>query len=325
MTDPIPSRGTRFLALGALLLAILLVAVSGYIRLAKAGFGCEPWPACFGQGALAAPEGPVDLNAFSALLHRVTATVLGLLVLAIGWRAFFRGGSRAVRIASALLLVLTVGLAALGPWSTTLAWPAVTFTNLVGGVAMVAVLGWLVAAYGSIPGPGPGLRRGVQGGLVLVAVQLVLGGLAAAHLAGPACPELPTCGGAWLPGLERLDWASLWQPLQEGVRDGALSGLAAGLDQLHRLAGIVVVVYGLALAGAVVRWRVGEGLVLLLLVLLPPALGIASVLTEFPLALALLHYLSTVALVLGLVRLGGGGHPAVGRQGPAAAEGSATG
>lgn len=323
MTGSSPSRGTRFLALGALLLAILLVAVSGYIRLAKAGFGCEPWPACFGQGALAAPEGPLDLNPFAALLHRVTATILGLLVLAIAWRAFFRGESRAVRIASVLLLVLTVGLAALGPWSATLAWPAVTFTNLVGGVVMVAVLGWLVAAFESAPGPG--LRRAVQGGLVLAALQLVLGGLAAAHLAGPACPELPTCRGAWLPGLERLDWASLWRPLQEGARDGVLSGLASGLDQLHRLAGIVVVVYGLVLAGAVARWRAGEGLALLLLVLLPPALGIASVVTELPLALALLHYLSTVALVLGLVRLGGAGQPAVGRQGPTATGGSADG
>ncbi len=289
----------RSLALAGLVLGVLLVAVSGYIRLAKAGFGCAPWPECFGRD-LAAAHGAA--GSWSALTHRVTASLLGLVVLVIAWRAFFRETARSVRIAAVLLLALTLALAALGPLSASLALPAVTFTNLVGGVAIAALLGWLVVAHGSPPEPGTSLGRAVQIGLALAGTQLVLGGLAAAHLAGPACPDLFTCQGAWLPGMDRLGWGPLWQPLESG---GPFP-LAPALDPLHRLTGIAVTAYGLALAVPVAAWRRREGVVLLLLFLIPPALGIAQVLAGFPLALALLHYLATLALVLGLVRLGGG-------------------
>src|SRR5690606_32698241 len=159
----------RVLALVACLLTVCITASSAFIRHWQNGVGCEGWPVCYraaqppaqvpstaaadGQGALDAavatiarvPAGdaPGPVRAARAL-HRVTATLAGVLVLlvvAFGWSTM--GGGE--RIAAAVALVDTVFLSWLGRY-TPHDLPLVTLGNLIGGLLLAAALAWIAAA-----------------------------------------------------------------------------------------------------------------------------------------------------------------------------------
>src|SRR5690606_18376974 len=160
----------RVLALVACLLTVCITASSAFIRHWQNGVGCEGWPACYraaqppaqvpsspaaadGQGALDAavatiarvPAGdaPAPVRAARAL-HRVTATLAGVLVLlvvAFGWSTM--GANE--RIAAAVALVDTVFLSWLGRY-TPHDLPLVTLGNLIGGLLLAVALAWIAAA-----------------------------------------------------------------------------------------------------------------------------------------------------------------------------------
>ena len=96
MKDPIP-----MLARTSLVLVILLVAISSYLRLDHSGIGCEPWPACYGNIGIqgAAPDiawvptvrpetlGPDDPNPYAVHGEKNIHRALGLVPAEV--RAFF--------------------------------------------------------------------------------------------------------------------------------------------------------------------------------------------------------------------------------------------
>ena len=80
----------RRLALASVGLALVVVVLGAYTRLADAGLGCPDWPGCYGN--LGAPQTPAELQAAAALypdapvdvgkawiemVHRYFATALG--------------------------------------------------------------------------------------------------------------------------------------------------------------------------------------------------------------------------------------------------------
>ena len=80
------------LSRASLLLVIVLVTLSAYLRLDHSGIGCEPWPACYGNIGVPV-ESPNVANTYERLLkeasqplswarplHRLVASLLGLLV-----------------------------------------------------------------------------------------------------------------------------------------------------------------------------------------------------------------------------------------------------
>ncbi|MDX1461353.1 MAG: COX15/CtaA family protein, partial [Xanthomonadales bacterium] len=86
----------------SLVLVIILVTLSAYLRLDQSGIGCEPWPACYGNIGLpaAAPtaagtyerllEEASEPLSWATPLHRLVASVLGLLVLGMSLAALTR-------------------------------------------------------------------------------------------------------------------------------------------------------------------------------------------------------------------------------------------
>ncbi|SVC63427.1 uncharacterized protein METZ01_LOCUS316281, partial [marine metagenome] len=80
----------------ALLLAVVVVVLGAYTRLADAGLGCPDWPGCYGK--LIVPdvasiefERPLDLaKAWKEMIHRYAASFLGLMIVAIFFFAAFR-------------------------------------------------------------------------------------------------------------------------------------------------------------------------------------------------------------------------------------------
>jgi heme A synthase len=86
-----PSPRYRQLALATLLLTFLLIVIGGIVRVSDSGLGCGPadsgfhgWPFCNGD---VVPG--VDLNSIIEYTHRVTAALVGLMMLALAvlaWR-----------------------------------------------------------------------------------------------------------------------------------------------------------------------------------------------------------------------------------------------
>ncbi|MCB1888733.1 MAG: COX15/CtaA family protein [Rhodocyclaceae bacterium] len=316
----------RRLILLALGLTFVVVVLGAYVRLSDAGLGCPDWPGCYGQltpahaadeiraAESAQPGGPVSLpKAWKEMVHRYLAASLGLLILAIAalsWRHRRTAGS-APGVALALVgVVIFQGL--LGKWTVTLLLkPAIVTGHLLGGMATLALLGWLaLRAYRVASRPSPaGLVAAARLGLVLVVAQIALGGWTSTNYAALACQDFPTCHGEWMPA---ADFANAFHVVRELGMDanGELltSEALTAIHWTHRLGALLLAGYLLVLAILMVRHAGLRPLSALLLAALGGqlALGIANVWMSLPLPLAVAHNGGAAVLLLALVRINHG-------------------
>ncbi len=284
----------RRLAIALTALSLLIVLVSGYIRLKGAGLGCSPWPECYGQIL----GGKSGLHSGGArILHRLVATLALVLGFVLVWRCLrpsrIDAPSRPATALLALMILLTlVGIFSADPHRV---WASVT--NMLGGAALV-VLSWRTALAAS-RAPPPPPRAGaplLRGGLGLLVLTLFLGALIGARYAAPACPSLPGCGDAIWPD---AGWTAL-NPVAT-IDAPAVMGDAGGaaLHLLHRW--LALATFALLAAGGVQALarpgaRVPAALMLALL-LLQMSLGILAVVSGFGLGFAVAHSVCAAALL----------------------------
>lgn len=307
------------LARFSLLLVVLLVVISAYLRLQGAGIGCPDWPVCYAMIGEAVPDDTgVAASAYqrivaessaplawTAPLHRLVASVLGVCVLALTVLSL---RARRHRLLCLALLGLTLFLATLGLRSGGLHSPAIVMGNLGGGFAMVGLLGWLVfsdrPATSHWPMPRVFILASVATGLL--ALQILLGGFTSANFAALACTTLPDCNGSYLPGPElrtALDLGRVVDINEAGVAMGG--GERQAIHKAHRV-GAVLTVAAVLIAGMLALRQPGlraTALVLLTLVVAEFSLGVATVLTGLPIGLAVAHNWLAALLLLGLLRL----------------------
>ncbi len=314
----------KSLARICLLLVIILVVVSAYLRLHESGIGCPDWPACYGligespdsttaniaqsayQRIVAESDAPL---AWAAPLHRLVASLLGLAILLLAGLA---AKARKHRVVSLALLGLTVFLAIIGIRSGSLHNPAIVMGNLVGGFLMLGLLGWLVFRLGPGSAHYTQTRIGHIRPLVLVAlfmlsVQIMLGGLTSANFAATSCRTLPDCHGAWFPD------ATIYTALKlNATREVTESGIAVGgperiaIHIAHRLGAVLTTLAILATAiggimGTGGTQKVAWGLLVLLLAEF--GIGIASVMSDLPIGLAVAHNWLAGLLLLVLLKM----------------------
>lgn len=302
----------RWLAgLGVALLLIVTTA-SAFIRLSNAGLGCADWPQCYGQvtaGGAAARDGAKDPAAVSPaiiaarLLHRVAALAALVLVLTIALTCFARPVWWREGWTAVALIGLTIFLAVLGRWTAGSRLPAVVLGNLTGGFAMLALL-WSLRLSSEDVGHGPdsaNLLPWVQLSLLVVALQILLGGLISAGFTATACPTLPDCHGVWWP------IPTPWRAFSPWHAPLAGSAEAMALHMAHRFGAAIVL--GVAGGLAAAAWRVGRrqraaAAVVLALLSAQLALGVLSVVGELPLAAVVAHNLTAALLLLALISLG---------------------
>lgn len=180
------SRALLILSVFSLLLAGVVVALGAYVRLSDAGLGCPDWPGCYGRlfvsadleanPPAAAPSRPFDAaKAKKEMAHRYAAGVLGLalFVLAgLAWRL-----RHPQRMAAYILAGLALFQSLLGMWTVTeLLKPAIVAAHLLGGMAILAALYWLVFRQ-AFPGPAraaPTPARWALAALALLCAQIFL-------------------------------------------------------------------------------------------------------------------------------------------------------
>lgn len=314
----------RFLAQVSLVLVIVLVSLSAYLRLAHSGLGCAEWPSCYGRigepvAAAAAGQTAYDKiideanapMAWATPLHRLVASLLGLAVLFMTLTAFLskRGPNRrlGIRLVTAALLGLTIYLAMLGLQSGTLVNPAVIMGNLLGGFAMLGLLGWLVFQFSAEPVPDGRLRWLTMAAIGVLALQIVLGGLTSANFSATACSSLPDCNGSWMPGPNLSTAFDLSREHQVNDYGIAIGGEErTDIHKAHRLGAVVALLTMLAVGITALRsdrrYR-GIGSALLVLVAAEFAIGIIAVLTALPIGIAVAHNWLAGLLLLALVLL----------------------
>ncbi len=307
----------------SLLLVILLVSLSAYLRLAHSGIGCADWPECYGHiGAATSISQPATTGsayqrmveqankpmAWATPLHRLVASVLGLLIVFLTFIAMRRKKQRILALA---LLSLTVYLAVLGIRSGGLHNPAIVMGNLAGGFSMLGLLGWMVFNPGPrVRAEAPDKATAVKGmavlAIIVLSMQIVLGGLTSANFAATSCQTLPDCHGSWLPGsalLTAFDLSRQHEVTPMGQAIGGQERLA--IHKTHRIGAVLTLLATLLAAltalNAGPRYR-GTALVILILVTLEFSVGIAAILSSLPISLAVAHNWLAGLILLALLR-----------------------
>ena len=306
----------RAIALLALYVALVVVPLGAYVRLSDAGLGCPDWPGCYGKligvpehpdehavAAQAFPDKPVETGkAWKEMIHRYVAGTLGLLVFAACFLAWRRRP-----LTSVTLAVVIVFQALLGMWTVTLLLkPVIVTAHLLGGMAVVALLTLLAMTE-----PGTGRRIAPHGAagiamfaLVLLVVQIALGGWVSSNYAALICPDFPVCRGEWVP---EMDFGHAFTFLRElgQTGDGDPLSVAAmtAIHWAHRLGALLVT---LAVGALILRLASARdwqpwAFVLGLLLALQVGLGIANVLLSLPLPLAVAHNFGAALLLLHVV------------------------
>ncbi len=312
------------LALIAAVLAICVVGLGAYTRLSNAGLGCPDWPGCYGklvvphdqnQANVAFPERPLEAQkAWKEMVHRYFAGTLGVLILWLAVLAWRHRQDPLQPVALPLFLVaLVVFQALLGMWTVTeLLMPLFVMAHLLGGMTTLALLWWLALRRGRLVTPGvdlAGLRPWVLLGLVVVVVQMALGGWTSANYAAVACPDFPTCQAQWWPPMDLGNGFTLWHGHGLNFEGGVLHNDArVAIHMMHRVGAVVTLCYIGWLGVAALRRGAGTairplGAVVLTAVIAQVSLGIANVLLHLPLPVAVAHNLGAAVLLLSLVTL----------------------
>ena len=300
------------LALAAAVVTLAVIVLGAWVRLSHAGLGCPDWPGCYGQltwpaesheiarAEQAFPERPVETHkAWKEMVHRYLAGALVLLVAginALAWRS--RPSVPGVRLLAGVLLVLILFQAALGMWTVTLKLkPVVVMAHLLGGLATFSLLLWLTwstsnSARRVARGTAVRLRPLILAGLGVLLLQLALGGWTSANYAALACPDFPTCQGAWWPATNFREGFVLWREVGVDYEGGVLDlPSRTAIHMAHRVGALVTFVVLGFLAIRLLR-RPGlrrPGMLLAALLLLQVSLGIQNVTLFLPLSNAVAH------------------------------------
>ena len=331
MAQPLTSRNFYRLALVATVLALGVVVLGAYVRLSDAGLGCPDWPGCYGQVGVpesdtevaaanaAYPERPVETSkAWKEMVHRYFAGTLGLLIVAMAVFAWLKRHVPGQQTVLPITLVaLVIFQALLGMWTVTLLLkPVVVMGHLLGGLATLTLLWWLTLRHAPSAWAAPAtslqrldtrLRPLALFGLLVLVLQLSLGGWTSANYAALACPDFPTCQGAWWPPTDFAEAFVLWRGLGVDYEGGVLENSArVTIHLMHRLGAVVtfVVLGWLALR----VWRAGRsralrvsGAALLVVLLVQVSLGITNVVALLPLPVAVAHNGVGALLLLAIV------------------------
>lgn len=315
-------------------LAFFVIVLGAYTRLTDAGLGCPDWPGCYGQlipkssdiniqtiSGNHSPSIPMDTRkAWTEMIHRYAAGLLGIIILILGIVAIFK---RKIKhqplILPIILVMLVIFQALLGMWTVTLKLlPIIVLAHLLGGMITLALLCWLTLSLNS-PSKiliGKEKSKNTLQTLALIALmvlffQIFLGGWTSANYAALVCLDFPTCQGLWLPPLNFITFFQAFNLLNTGVT-GSL-GLPLDLNakmtihMIHRLGAIFtfLIIGWLALKGTFNKVKKIRtiSMILGILLIIQVSLGIANILALLPLPIAVAHNGMAALLLLALVSL----------------------
>jgi cytochrome c oxidase assembly protein subunit 15 len=316
----------RRLALAGVVLAFGVVVLGAYVRLNAAGLGCPDWPGCYGHLTAgdaarnvdaaneAFPHRPFEYHkAIKEMVHRYFASSLGFLILVLAGLAIAnRKDPQQPLVLPIVLVGLVILQGLLGMWTVTLLLkPLIVVLHLLGGLATLSLLAWLALPRSESGEMGnvPFLRKIAAAALVVLALQIALGGWTSSNYAAFACPDFPTCQNSMWPQMDVKDAFILWRGLGIDYEGGVLDAPArVAIHFMHRLGAIVAaLMLGFA---SIAAMRLGPtrgvriaGAALGAVLVCQLILGPVMVIRALPLALATAHNAVAALLLLAAVAL----------------------
>ena len=304
-----------------------LIVFGAFTRLTDSGLGCPDWPGCYGQAnpflahedisaaQAAMPTGPVTVfKAWVEMIHRYLAMGIGVLIIAMVifswhyWRKF-----RLPRYAPLLPLILLIFVCiqgAFGAWTVTLKLqPVIVSTHLLLGMGLLASLSWHAMRQNSsdvIASGAASLRIPAAAALVILFMQIALGGWVSTNYSALACGGIPLCQGELFPEMDFEQGFTLWRHLGMTAAGDFLPFTAlVAIHWVHRSFAIVAlaVIGWLAYKAMQINKLIPVARGLLLVIFGQMLTGAATVYFDWPLLLAVIHNAGAALLVLLLVVL----------------------
>ncbi|WP_091989613.1 COX15/CtaA family protein [Pseudoalteromonas denitrificans] len=325
------------LVLLSCLFAVVVVGLGAYTRLSDAGLGCPDWPGCY--GFLTVPKHIDDIStveqnfpgaviesqkAWKEMIHRYFAGSLGLMLLSIMIYSIYRFKTQAIKRPKlnditpvklpVFLVVLVIFQAVLGMLTVTMALqPLIVMGHLLGGFAILSLsyLLYLRIKHQPITSEDTnviGYFSWCLVALIVLSIQIALGGWLAANYAAPHCSGLPLCSGDWQQTFSFLDVFQL-PAASSNYEYGVLSSEARqSIHLVHRFWAMITATVILVVALRIFwqsRCKVIKNSALLVVgaVICQILLGGILVYWQFPISIALAHNLMAAMLLLSLVRL----------------------
>lgn len=320
------------LAFAATCLAYVVILLGAYTRLADAGLGCPDWPGCYGHVGVpktaeeiaaanqAFPERPVEAaKAWKEMIHRYFASTLGLLIFALGIIAIKKRSEAGQPFKLPLfLMALVVFQGLLGMWTVTIkVHPTIVMSHLMGGLTTLSLLWWLSLRTGQLFQPAQAkisdfsaLKSVAMVGLIIVVLQVMLGGWTSSNYAALHCNEFPTCtGGEYFPPMNFSEGFTLLHEFGKNYEFGVMSNEARiAIHTTHRLGAVITALFVIWLGLKILltpayRPLKNMGIALLVIVVFQFLLGVSNIVFSLPLLVAVAHNGGGALLILALVTL----------------------
>ncbi|NVJ64880.1 MAG: COX15/CtaA family protein [Gammaproteobacteria bacterium] len=221
----------RNLTAFAILLTLTVILLGAWTRLEDAGLGCPDWPGCYGhftvpQDAEYIKKAEIEYNqifdaekAWPEMIHRHFAKAIGFVILLIFIGALLgrKKDSTIPIVLPCILLPLVIFQGLLGMWTVTLkVHPFIVMSHLLGGFTTISLLFlYYLQLRPKIVSLSQVVAKKFKGlalaGLVLVAMQIALGGWTASNYAATICTDLPFCNSGWTNNVDFKQGFDLWQ------------------------------------------------------------------------------------------------------------------
>lgn len=312
---------TRKLAIVGAILALLVILLGAYTRLKDAGLGCPDWPTCYGHFSVPVADAElqkaqqlfpgqtvVAAKAWPEVIHRYFASSLGLVIAAITLLAWLARRKGHPLLLPGILMVLVCVQGAFGAWTVTMKlMPIVVTTHLLLGMTTFSLLSVLALQLNgvSLPPVSKGVRNLALLSLIIVFIQIFLGGWTSSNYAALVCVDLPVCQGDWS---HTTDFASAFaiHVTDQNYEFGILNYPARmTIHVMHRFGAMAVFAMMGVLVGAL--WGTGQRVLQNLavwmgfIVMLQVGLGISNVWNTLPLPNAVAHNVVGAVLLMTLI------------------------
>tara|TARA_S200000501_G_scaffold372942_1_gene419052 strand:+ start:1882 stop:2988 length:1107 start_codon:yes stop_codon:yes gene_type:complete len=304
-----------------------LIIFGSFTRLTDSGLGCPDWPGCYGQSnpfmamneiiqaQKLLPDGPVTMvKAWIEMIHRYLAIGVGILIIFIFIFSYVKWKKTSLNkfnpFLPFIILVLVCVQGAFGALTVTLKLQPIIVTI---HLALAQILLGLLT-YNALKQSNTFILDNTNfflkilsiTALLLVFVQILLGGWVSTNYAALVCNGFPMCQDKIVPDMDFNGGFTLWREL--GLNnDGSFISMSSltAIHWVHRTFAYFVAIFVGFTAFKFLKLTgyFNLSITLILLLVFQFLTGILSVLLDKPLILALMHSAFATFLFLSLVML----------------------
>ena len=248
------------------------------------------------------------------MAHRYLASALGFIILILAFLAIKNRHQPNQALWLPLALVLVVCFqGALGMWTVTLLLkPAIVTLHLLGGMLTLALLSWLTFSQ-KLTKDQRILTTSLTKNwaifaLIILFLQISLGGWTSTNYVALHCYDLPTCQGEWLPPTDFKEGFTIWRELGVDYEGGVLSVEAGTAVHLaHRMGAIITLLVLGLLAWLLLQIKQPLSkrlaIILALVLAIQITLGLLNIILVLPLVIAVAHNGVAALLLISLVAI----------------------